>query len=234
MTGPPAALLEFLGEAPSVNAIRHHSSDHPSQQHRPAVPSSARRRARNDDDSSDDDDSAPTYDGGFDNAGIDALKAPVPKAEPVPELSVPKAEKEKTKRPSSRGERVPPQKEQKPPRPAGPPVGIPDAPSSKIIGGYSQGASPALSRSRSVGTGDKASLGQTSTPFPSSMQDVMGDGATHAARRSSTETPPPGYQKQMHRSSSGSRSSISSDKRGKPPPDPLNSSGGKVRFGGRG
>lgn len=250
MTGrgaPPAALLEFLGgEAPSANALRQPGSSGSvagSAPPRPVVPQSSARRCY-DDDSSDEDNSAPVYDGGFDN-GLDALKAPIPKAEAVPELAVAvaKAEKERTKRPASRGERIHDhQKEQRPPRPRAVPVGGLDTPSSNYGGGYSNGASQTPARGRSFGCTEQVSLGQTSTPFPESLTDMMGEGALHANRRSSSQTPPP--QKQLHRSTSGSRSNKSVDSRkntpedssglGKNGPLALGSSGGKRRFNGRG
>jgi hypothetical protein len=126
-------------------------------------------------------------------------------------------------------------------------------PGSNPGGGYlngSFGGTP-QARSRSFGATEKASLGQTSTPFPSSLDDMMGEGASQAARRSSQDTPT--NQKQLHRSASGSRSNKSGDSRKNTPEVDalglgssggprtpavdalgLGSSGGKRRFNGRG
>lgn len=232
---PPAALLEFLGEAPSQAALRRPGSSC-GQTAAPAQRAQAGRGRG--EDSSVESAGIPLDDGGFDdNKDADNL-SPAPQAEPAPALAGAEKARAPAGSPSSGSRsRRPPQQPQDPAQ----------APAKPRQPSSTGGAPP---RPRDAGGGGGGTdLGKTATPGPAGLAGMLGqDSADRALRRSGSSC-------SAGRPRSGSSSSKAAQSQGdargrsgtpsRPQQqqvaaasvldlDPLGLSGGKRRFGGRG
>lgn len=163
---PPAALLAFLGEAPSEAALRRPDT---------AEGGSSCARGRGEDSSPDSagPDARPCDDGGFDDDLIEG--APVPQPEPVASsagsLQASSARKGREKRVLP--PKVPPQDDG---------GGRPPGEGAGSSGGAAQAAPRPAASSRSRA---EAEFGKTFTPMPASLAGMLGEaGADHAARSS--------------------------------------------------
>mmetsp|Transcript_147228 Transcript_147228/g.256960 ORF Transcript_147228/g.256960 Transcript_147228/m.256960 type:complete len:260 (-) Transcript_147228:97-876(-) len=251
---PPAALLEFLGEAPSEAALKRPTSSRgaPEVQAPPASaraapsPAAARNSASRGrgEDSSPETPGLPSNDGGFDD-WVDDRKAPNPEAEPLP-----------AKASKARGPTSPHRRQANGQQVQAGTAAVALPPRAPQAGAYPEAAvrSPAGSTAESFGKrgnvphgsvprgrGTEPSFSKTMSPAPAGLAAMLGEASTDAAlRHSSSGTPKSGA---SSRPRSGSRrarerSSTPNNKVDSVTAcaldlDPLGSSG-RRRFGGRG
>lgn len=241
---PPAALLAFLGEAPSEAALRR-----PTTGESRAAPSV---RGHGEDSSPDTPDRAPVDNGGFDDFRDDAC-GPVPETEAVPSLG---------STGNARSRRTPDRPPKVPGAAEGVVVGSPTG-----AGAYPSGSGPSApprqqrSPKRGNSGGSKSDLSKTSTPVPAALAEFLGSEPADAALRKSFGstggsggTPKRANSERSNgsgsavaaanagRPRSGSRRAADAQERSQTPTqmkgaldmDPLNSSGNRRRFGGRG
>lgn len=254
---PPAALLEFLGEAPSEAALRRPTSSRgiveapPSSARAPATPAgeNAASRGRGED-SSPDTPGLPRHDGGFDK-GLDDRKAPNPEPEPLPAKASKARGPASPHRRQSGGQQVQASSGAAsavalPPR--APQAGAyPEAPVRSPAGSGTDSArrqAPHASMSNdssSRGRGMDSSFSKTMSPAPASLSAVLGEASADAALRHSGDGTPKGGAGGRPRSGSRrARERSSTPNRNVDTLtacaldlDPLGSSG-RRRFGGRG
>eukprot|EP00931_Biecheleriopsis_adriatica_P115654 TRINITY_DN91421_c0_g1_i1.p1 TRINITY_DN91421_c0_g1~~TRINITY_DN91421_c0_g1_i1.p1 ORF type:complete len:241 (+),score=46.20 TRINITY_DN91421_c0_g1_i1:62-784(+) len=240
MSGPPpAALLDFLGEAPSAAALRRPESGAGGP--RPAAKGSAARRGE---DSSPESPGLPPEDGGFDDCR-EYSGATAAETDTFGTAAAAGAAKSRSQRPPAAASK--------------PPKGSPDTEkAARAAAGYSAGAQPKRAGSMSPEVED---FSKTATPAPGNVAGLLGEDVPSPARQRNPGEPharPSGSGGSGRSGSGGSRPRSGSRNRSMGPKqgsresgdvtptkglsqaaaalelDPLGSSMGRRRFGGRG
>lgn len=245
---PPAALLQFLGEAPTQAALRRpgsSGSNAPPSRVPPKKSAAASSHRGKGEDSSPESDGGlpPCNDGGFDDL-LDDGRAPQPETQAMP------VAQKRTGSPRARQSGA--AAIERPPR--APAVDGGTSPAGSTAsgntrrqgsqGGAARETSGSGSRGRVSASNAEAAMGKTCTPAPGSLKEMLGEASASAAvRHSSGGARPRSGSNGARQSGYGGNaaegmSAKSNKERSLTPnlPDPMGMSGGqrKQRFGGRG